>query len=115
MQNQSTNRPIITPRLEVVDKTHQRPQVELEIEKHIKQIRSLIDKLHPFDRRKYFDGFLTHLLNKQVVYPPTMKSIGSESDPDHDLSVLSNDELMLIKELSFKLEEMYRSLGDTEE
>lgn len=113
MQNQSANRSITTPKLEIVDKTNNRPQVELEIEKHISHIRSLINKLHPYDRRKYFDGFLTHLLGKQVVYPPVMKNTSSTTNEEHDLSVLNNEELLLIKELSYKMEEMYRSMGDT--
>jgi hypothetical protein len=114
MQNQGTQKSLSTPKLEIVDKTQDRPKVEMEIESHIRHIRSLINKLHPVERQKYYDGFLTHLLNRQPVYPPTMKSNG-DADQNPDLSVLSNDELQLIRELSIKMEDMYRTIGDTME
>lgn len=86
----------------------------MEIENHIRHIRSLINKLHPIERQKYFDGFLTHLLNKQTVYPPKMKGPNTSANQEVDLTVLTNEELQLIRELSIKMEELYRHSGDVE-
>ena len=115
MQNQATRNTISTSPLEIVDRTHNRPQVEMDIENHIRHIRNLISKLHPQDRQKYFNGFLTHLLHHRSDYPVTMKAVKEGADDQTDLSALSGEELSMIRELSFKLEEIYRISGDTEE
>lgn len=116
MQNQNTGNTqrstVPTPKLEIVERTQDRPKVEMEIEKHIRQIRSLINKLHPVERQKYFDGFLTHLLNHQMRYPTTQ--LRNTNSTDVDLTAMSSGELELIRELSVKMEEMYRTIGDVE-
>ncbi len=98
-------------RLRIVETNTDRVQVEFEIDRHIKSIRALINKLHPIERQKYFDGFLNHLLSKPVIF----HSVKSDSPSnEYDLSVLNTDELNLIRELSIKMDEMYRIQGDVE-
>ncbi len=109
MNKQST---VNMPKLEVVESKTNRIQVEFEIERHIKQIRSLIGKLHPVERQKYFDGFLTHLITPRST-PQTGSFQSTNSNQFNvDLSSLSDDELGMIRELAVKMDEMYREIGD---
>jgi hypothetical protein len=107
----STSTTEYQPVLNVVDSTSTRVQLEFEIENHIKSIRALIEKLRPGERQKYFNGLLTHLLN-QPVQVPLVKATRVN---DEDLSQLSVQNLTLIREMSFKLEELYRITDDTAE
>ena len=89
----------------VVENNHVR--IEHEIERHIKKIRTLINKLRPAERQKYFNGLLSHLINEPVETPVrSTKKI----NPDKDYSALSYEELMLIEELSIKMEQLYRTM-----
>lgn len=101
------------PKLKVVENHTNHVHVEIEIENHVKSIRSLIQKLNPVDRQKYFNGLLNHILCKQVEYPQ-QKQIKSQSvQVNDDFSNLSTDDLELIRELSCKLQDLYVRNGDT--
>jgi hypothetical protein len=82
-------------------------QIELEIEKHIRKIRTLINKLRPAERQKYFNGLLSHILDEPVE---TTHSQTRRINSDTDHSALSHEELMLIEELSIKMEQLYRTM-----
>ena len=96
--NQNEQEPVV--RIE-----HSRVQVEIEIDRHVKIIRSLIQKLHPAERQQYFAGLLSHLLTQSPEYPfPKYQ----KKEEEIDFSALSANDLELIKELSQKLEELHR-------
>ena len=50
--------------LKVVVVNTDQTRIELEIEKHIKKIKSLILKLRPPERQKYFQGLLSHIVSE---------------------------------------------------
>ncbi len=94
--------------LKVVVVENNQVQIELELEKHIKKIKTLIHKLRPAERQKYFSGLLSHILDEPVEFSGhhMAKKINSEND----YSALSHEELMLIEELSIKMEQLYRTM-----
>jgi len=94
--------------LKVVVAQHHQARIEQDIEKNIKKIRSLIKKLRPSERQKYFDGLLAHMLDEPAE--TTSLSISKKSSPDKDYSRLSIEELKLIEELSVKMEQLYRTM-----
>lgn len=93
-----------TPVMKVVP-TEDHSRIEFEIERHVKSIRALIQKLRPLERQRYYDGLLSHLLSQPVNYPfsKTDSKINSS-----DYSNLTATELSLVRELSSKIEELYR-------
>ena len=93
------------PFMKVVEPTVDLSHVEFEIERHVKSIRALIRKLRPMERQKYYDGLLSHLLSQPVNYP--FGKMETKNNPG-DYSNLSNTELTLVRELSLKIEELYR-------
>lgn len=102
-----------TNNLRVVFVDQDQAMVEREIERHVRVIRSLITKLGPVDRQKYFDGLLSHIVNEPSSNIPidnnNCKTIGSVRQ---DFSRLSIRELALLEELSGKMEEMYRTMDN---
>jgi hypothetical protein len=94
--------------LKIVVVESNQAQIEFEIERNIKKIRTLINKLRPAERQKYFNGLLSHILDEPVepANHPASKKINS----DKDYSALSYEELILIEELSIKMEQLYRTM-----
>lgn len=76
--------------------------VHTEIESHVRKIRTLIDKLPPRDRQDYFSGLLNHILYDIENTKPTKKG--------KDNNALSKTDLVLLNELSMKMEELYRTM-----
>jgi len=76
--------------------------VHNEIEMHVRKIRTLIDKLPPRDRQEYFSGLLNHIL---VDIENT-----STSKRGKDTNKLSKTDLVILNELSIKMEELYRTM-----
>jgi hypothetical protein len=96
--------------LKVVTIDTDRGRIEHEIDRHVKSIRSLIERLRPAERQKYFDGLLTHLISDNTENT-TEKVIHPQPRLVHsDYSNLSYDDLQLIRELSVKMEELYRTM-----
>jgi hypothetical protein len=105
-RNQSAN--VHSPSLRVVVVDKDQATIESEIERHVKVIRSLIQKLRPTDRQKYFDGLLSHIIDE-----PAKVSKGwnqSTRWQRSDYSNLTVRELSLLEELSEKMEHMYRMM-----
>ncbi|MBL0102773.1 MAG: hypothetical protein IPP51_02790 [Bacteroidetes bacterium] len=99
--------------LKVVETERHPVQVELEIENHVHSIRALIQKLHPTERQKYFDGLLNHLLHQDVQYPfGNPMAVQRKKKETQDFSRLNGDDLELIRELSCKLQDLYAHSGD---
>jgi hypothetical protein len=98
------------PVLKVVETTQDSSRLEFEIDRHVKCIRALIQRLRPVERQRYYDGLLSHLLSQPVDYPfPKV----DKKQHNTDYSNLTTHELSLIRELSVKIEELYRhSDGD---
>ena len=95
-----------SPSLRVVVVDKDQATIESEIERHVKVIRSLIQKLRPTDRQKYFDGLLSHIIDE-----PSNVSKGWNQTTRwqrSDYSNLTVRELGLLEELSEKMEHMYR-------
>jgi len=90
--------------LRIVEVTSDQSHVEFEIERHVKSIRKLIQKLRPYDRQRYYDGLLSHLLSQPVNYHGNEK----QKDEEYDYCNLSINDLSLIRELSVKIHELYR-------
>ncbi len=86
------------------DQTH----IEQEIEKHIKKIRALIQKLRPPERQKYFQGLLSHIISEPVDFTSPMNH--PKLNFDIQQSRLTSDEMKLLEELSMKMEQLYRTL-----
>ena len=86
--------------------------IEVEIESHVKSIRSLIQKLNPVDRQRYFDGLLNHILSKEIEYPQPKSPVKALTKVNDDFSKLSVNDLDLIRELSVKLQDLYVRTGD---
>ena len=95
--------------MKVVEPTVDQTRIEFEIERHVRSIRALIQKLRPLERQRYFEGFLSHLLSQPVNYPYKKADAKNHSN---DYSSLSKHELELVRELSHKIEELYRHSGD---
>jgi hypothetical protein len=94
-----------TPIMKVIETKHDSARLEIEIDRHVRCIRALIKRLRPLDRQRYYDGLLSHLLSQPVEYPFTKVE---SKNQDSDYSHLSSHELSLIRELSVKIEELYR-------
>ena len=106
-RNQSTNIQSTSLRVVVVDKDQ--ATIESEIERHVKVIRSLIQRLMPADRQKYFDGLLAHILDEPVQAAAPAWNTNSKWQRS-DYSNLTIRELSLLEELSEKMETMYRMM-----
>src|SRR3982751_408844 len=76
--------------------------VQNEIESHVRKIRTLIEKLPPRDRQDYFSGLLNYILSDRDGTTPTKAT--------NDNNKLSKTELVLLNELSVKMEELYRTM-----
>jgi len=85
--------------------------VEREVDHYVKSIRSLIKKLSPAERQKYYNGMLAFIVNEQIEL--TEKS-ASKSVENKDYSKLSVKELGLLEEMSAKMHQLYNLVGDTE-
>ncbi len=108
INNKETHEPI----LKVITIVQDRKQIETEIDRHVKSIQSLILKLGPPERQKYYNGLLSHLLAEEVSYPMpshTSKHVKME----RDYSRLSENQLQLIRELSTQINSLYNNIGDT--
>lgn len=92
------------PVLQVVSTGSSNADLEQEIDRHVKSIRALINKLRPIERQRYYDGLLSHILSQPVEYPGPSK----RRQDDYDYCNLSYNELSLIRELSLKIHELYR-------
>jgi hypothetical protein len=102
MRNKPNTSTIHDGQLKVVETPTDQAHVEMEIESHVKSIRNLIKKLRPYDRQRYYDGLLSHLLSQPVEQSET------SSKQEYDYCNLSVDDLSLIRELSVKIHELYR-------
>jgi hypothetical protein len=91
------------PLMKVVDTTTDHSRLEFEIEHHVKSIRALIKRLRPLERQRYYDGLLAHILSQ-----PVDVISGSVKNDSFDYCNLSVNDLMLIRELSVKMHELYR-------
>ena len=87
----------------------ERGTVEKRIEEHIRSIQSLIKQIEQKEMQFLFSGLLASVLSK----PQSGEDFESDNlffeqpaSPDH--TVLSDNELNLIGELSEKIEELYR-------
>lgn len=98
------------PSLKVVVVKNDQAMIEREIEKNIGKIRSLIRRLRPADRQKYFDGLLSHMLNEPAELTKHPDSVNKKSSSEKDYSALSFTEMKLIEELSAKIEQLYRTM-----
>ncbi len=105
-KNKSTEKTESTS-LKVVVVENDQVRIEREIEKNIKKIRSLIHKLRPADRQKYFNGLLSHILDEPI---PTHHNSMNKKSEHKDYGSLSVVELTLIEELSVKMEQLYRTM-----
>jgi hypothetical protein len=108
------NRTIVkeeTTALKVVVVENDQARIEREIERNIERIRSLISKLRPSERQKYFDGLLSHLLSEPLELPVMKVSTKNKLNAQNDYSKLSVEELKLIEELSIKMEQLYRTMN----
>ncbi len=99
------------PNMKVISVEQDRRQIETEIDRHVKSIQSLIQRLGPPERQKYYNGLLSYLLNEEVTYQPKQMN-RSRTTTDHDYSRLSDNELTLIRELSAQISNLYSHLGD---
>lgn len=97
-----------TTSLKVVVVNNDQKLIEQEIENHIKKIKSLILKLRPAERQKYFQGLLSHIVSEPFDYSSTSshKKLNFDIQPTR----LSADEMKLLEELSMKMEQLYRTL-----
>jgi hypothetical protein len=95
--------------MKVVDASTDQSKLEFEIELHVKSIRTLIQRLQPLERQRYYDGLLSHLLSQPISYPES----SSVKNDNYDYCNLSYEDLSLIKELSIKMHELYR-ISDNE-
>lgn len=86
------------------DQTH----VEQEIEKHIKKIKALIQKLRPPERQKYFLGLLSHIVSEPTDFTTSMSH--QRLNFDIHPTRLTSNEMQLLEELSMKMEQLYRTL-----
>jgi len=101
------------PELTIIHVAQDRGRIEMEIDQHVKSIRSLINRLRPTERQKYFHGLLHHMLNAPEEHQ--MKSVTTTStnkNQEISYSNLSQNDLVLIRELSTKMEELYRNMDD---
>ena len=97
-----------TSPLKVVVVKNDQVQIEQEIERNIKKIKSLIQKLRPPERQRYFLGLLSHIVSEptQINIPMNSSKLNFDIHPTR----LSTEEAKLLEELSMKMEQLYRSL-----
>ncbi len=93
-----------THSMRVIETHHDTTRLEFEIDRHVRSIRALIQRLRPVERQRYYDGLLSHLLSHPVNYP--FEKV--DKNKSFDYSNLTSNELALIRELSIKIEELYR-------
>ena len=103
------------PKLRVVENQANHVHIEVEIESHVKSIRSLIKKLNPVERQRYFNGLLDHILSKEIEYPQAKQQKNQMAKVNDDFSALSVDDLDLIREMSCKLQDLYVRTGDVKD
>jgi hypothetical protein len=96
------------PQMKVINTEQDRGHVEFEIDRHVKSIHSLIARLVPTDRQKYYDGLLCHLLSEPIEVPLAMHTPAT-TRKEHDYSNLNESDLALIRELSQQMEYLYRA------
>jgi hypothetical protein len=94
--------------VKVVDVSTDQHQLEIEIERQVRSLRALIRKLQPFERQRYFDGLLSHMLAQPIEF----HDYDGHVNDSYDYCNLSVSELSLIKELSVKVHELYHLTGD---
>lgn len=99
-----------SPEMKVVSLQHNRAQIEFEIDRHVKSIQSLIQRLVPSDRQKYYNGLLSYMLAEPVQFPLKVHT-QKQNTVEHDYSNLSENDLQLIRELSEQMEHLYRVSG----
>lgn len=99
-------------KMTVISVGQDRKEIETEIDRHVKSIQSLILKLGPPERQKYYNGLLSHLLAEEVTYPITNTMTNNQSK-ERDYSRLNENELCLIRELSVQINSLYNNIGDT--
>ena len=81
--------------------------IEREIDKYVKSIRTLISKLTPTERQKYYNGLLAFILNEQIE----MNMEGNQKKIDEsDFTKLTVRELNLLEELSMRMQQLYRTM-----
>ena len=82
--------------------------IEREVDNYVKSIRALIAKLTPTERQKYYNGLLAFILNEQVE----MSSEGNvKKIEESDFTRLTERELGLLEELSLRMQQLYRTMG----
>ena len=87
----------------------ERGSVEKRIEEHIRSIQSLIKQIEQKEMQSLFSGLLASVLsNPQSAEEFETDNLFFDQSASPDNSVLSNNELNLIGELSEKIEELYR-------
>ena len=98
-----------TGKMVVVEKS---VNIEREVDQYIKNIRSLINKLSPTERQKYYNGMLSFIVNEQIELTSDAQADAIDS---RDLSKLTTKELTLLEEMSTKMQQLYQVIGhDTE-
>jgi hypothetical protein len=81
--------------------------IEREIDGYVKSIRTLISKLTPTERQKYYNGLLAFILNEQVE----MSMEGNQKKiEESDFTKLTVRELNLLEELSLRMQQLYRTM-----
>ena len=87
-------------------------QIEREIDSYVKSIRVLIAKLSPSERQKYYNGLLAFILHEQIE----MSSEANQQKIENsDFTRLSARELNLLEELSIRMQQLYRTMGQDPE
>ena len=87
----------------------ERGSVEKRIEEHIRSIQSLIKQIEQKEMQSLFSGLLASVLSKsQSAEDYDSDNLFYEQPAAPDNTVLSDNELNLIGELSEKIEELYR-------
>ncbi|MFN8145349.1 MAG: hypothetical protein U0073_13095 [Bacteroidia bacterium] len=115
MQNNKTPQKVSdSPELKVINLHPNHAQIEVEIDRHVKSIQSLIARLTPSDRQKYYNGLLNHLLSEPVQAPLKVQK-SKQKNQDHDYSNLTENDLQLIREMSVQMEKLYRISGFDQE
>ena len=83
--------------------------IEREIDNYVKSIRVLISKLTPTERQKYYNGLLAFILNEQIEM--SMEGNNKKLD-ESDFTKLTVRELHLLEELSMRMQQLYRTMGN---
>ncbi|MBT8196285.1 MAG: hypothetical protein HKO56_04870 [Bacteroidia bacterium] len=87
----------------------ERGSVEKKIEEHIRSIQSLIQQIEQKEMQCLFTGLLASVLtNPATGQELNTENLFFEQPAAPDNTVLSDNELNLIGELSEKIEELYR-------